>query len=292
MKRFKLFFHCTAVVFAVGLISSCSGAGGDVSRLVEERDSLRDVSRQQYERLGRLDSLIVTINTSLDTIAVGEAGIFVDGVQEGAPDTKQQILGNIDRLASLIAKQKSQIEELESRLGNADGQGNSDANAKALIANFKKQLEQKDRQIAALKEELSQKNADISRLNQRIGLQSQTIAELDRRNAAQIKALKRQDAMLNHCYMTIGTKNDLQAKGIVKKGKILPQASLDPSKFSKVDIRRFTEIQFTAKRPRIITPMPESSYEIIKGGKNEYTLRITNPTAFWKVSNFLVIQTN
>lgn len=294
MKTSKITSFCLlSVLFTTTLFSSCGGSGGDLVRIVEERDSLKNISQQQHSQLENINGLIMTINQSLDTIAAGESKIFVNGVSEGSPNEKQQILSNIDRLSSLIARQKSQIENYEAKLANQDdGNTTTNKNANALIANFKRQLEEKDRQITALKQELSAKNADISRLTQRVGLQSQTIAELDRRNAAQNQALKRQDAMLNHCYMTIGTKKTLQAKGIIKKNRIVPQASLDRSKFSKVDIRRFREIQFTGKRPRILTPMPESSYELITDGKNNYTLKITNPTAFWKISNYLIIQTD
>lgn len=283
----SLWFFIIGVVFFAG----CKNSNADLTKLIAERDSLRDVSKQQSYRLSKLDTLITSINESLDTIAVGEAGLFINGVSEG-PNKKTQILGNIDRLSSLISKQREEIENLEKRLANSDEEAPVDANISTMISNFKRQLAEKDRQIAALKQDISQKDADISRMSQRIGLQTQTIAELDKRNAAQTEALKRQDAMLNHCYMTIGTKKELENKGIIKKGKILPQSSLDRNKFSKVDIRSFTEIQFTAKRPKILTPMPESSYTLITDGKNSYTLQITNPTHFWNISNYLVIQTD
>lgn len=280
------------ILITVGFAQCGSSSSGDLARLVEERDSLRDISQQQNRRLSRLDTLINSINESLDTIAAGEAGLFVNGVSEG-PNKKDQIMGNISRLSSLIEKQRTDIENLEKKLASEEQAGEPiDKNMAGLIAGFKKQLAEKDRQIAALKEELNQKNADINRMSQRIGLQSQAIAELDRRNAAQNEALKRQDAMLNHCYMAKGTKKELEQKGIIKKGKLQPQASLDRSKFMKVDIRSFTEIQFNAKRPRILTAMPQSSYTITTDGSNSYTLHITNPTDFWKMSNYLVIQTD
>lgn len=279
------------IILALPVLSfvSCNG-GADLNRLIEERDSLRDLSAQQTRRLSRLDTLISSINVSLDTIASGEAGIFVNGVSE-ATDKKGQILGNISRLSTLIEKQRAQIELLEKRYVQSEDEEIPDDNIRRMIDNFKRQLADKDKQIAALKEEISRKDADISRMSQRIGLQTQTIAELDKRNAAQTEALKRQDAMLNHCYMAIGTKKELEKKGIIKKGKVQPNSSFDRSNFAKVDIRTFTEIQFNAKRPRILTPMPSESYSLTTDGNKTYTLHITNPTNFWKVSNYLVIQT-
>ena len=104
--------------------------------------------------------------------------------------------------------------------------------------------------------------------------------------------MKKQDAMLNQCYMVVGSKKDLEKKGVVKKGRLIAQNALDRSKFSKVDIRRFVELTFSAKRPRILTDMPENSYELTTDGDGNFTLSIINPTTFWSVSNYLVIQTD
>lgn len=285
-------YNCLIILSAIiATLGSCGRSGSEIASIVEERDSLRNISEKQTRRLANLDTLILAINEGLDTIARGEAGIFINGVTEGV-NTKDEIFANINRLSQVIEQQRKQLDKFEKHLiEDEEEHGKKDPGLSALVNNYRKQLAEKDRQIAVLKEELSKKNADISQLNNRIGLQTKTIAELDRRNAAQNEALRRQDEMLNFCYMTIGTKKELEKKGIIRKGKVIAQSSLDRTKFSRVDIRKFTEIQFNAKRPRILTPMPENSYELTTDGNGSYTLKIGNPTAFWGMSNYLIIQT-
>ena len=60
--------------------------------------------------------------------------------------------------------------------------------------------------------------------------------------------------------------------------------------FTKVDIRTFTEVTINSGNPKILTQMPASSYRIEKG-KGSSILYILDPTAFWSVSNYLIIQT-
>lgn len=92
--------------------------------------------------------------------------------------------------------------------------------------------------------------------------------------------------------MVIASKKELEKRGIIKKGRLIAQNALDRSKFAKVDIRKLREISFSARKPKLLTTMPESSYELTTDGNQNYTMKITNPTAFWSISNYLVIQTN
>ena len=168
-----------------------------------------------------------------------------------------------------------------------------------MISHLKEQLNTKNIQIAQLKEELEKKNVDIARLQEQvesqrltINTQTATINELNQRTQRQGEALARQDAILNNGYVLIGSRDDLKRKGILKKGKIVADAALDRSKFAKVDIREWREVSFTAKRPRILTNMPASSYEITTTGNRNFTLTVKNPSDFWRISTYLVIQTD
>ena len=170
---------------------------------------------------------------------------------------------------------------------------------KSLIAHLQQQITEKNAHIARLKKELENKDIDIARLqekvesqNRTISSQATTITELTTRAQKQGEALAKQDAMLNNGYVLIGSKDDLKRKGIIKKGRLVSEAALDRSKFYQVDIRKWREISFTAKKPKILTNMPSTSFIIVTNGKREFTLKITNPADFWRISNYLVIQTD
>lgn len=257
-------------------------------QLVEERDSLRQINKEQNERLDSYGKTIATLNETLDSIAYHEKMLFVSNNEE-MPVTKESIKNNLMRFEALLKKQSDKIRRLEHQLSERN---DSNAKSLSLIAHLKEQLHAKNIQIAQLKEELEKKNVDIARLQTQVESQRSTISELNQRTQRQVEALARQDAMLNNGYVLIGSKDDLKRKGILKKGRIVADAALDRSKFAKVDIRQWREISFTAKRPRILTDMPTSSYEITTTGDKNFTLTVKNPSDFWRISSYLVIQTD
>lgn len=283
-------------LFAVGgmiLFGSCgnSRSTDEVVRIIAERDSLRQKNEVQQRRMENLNNILGVINTSIDSITQGENIIRININSEGKLN-RADALQNIKNLAQLIDNQKLRIAQLEEQINNSEYMDGLDSNVQQIILNYKAQIAQKEQEISNLRQLLEQKNIDIAQLQSRLGAQANRIEELGRLNVIQNEALSRQDAMLNQCYMRVGDKKTLEQLGIVKKGKIVASGALDRSKFSKVDIRSFTELEFDAKRPRILTSMPENSYILTTNGKNHYSLQITNPSEFWSISNYLVIQTN
>ena len=281
--------------FVALLICSCGNSGNEIMKLVEERDSLRRVNRKQVERLDNYSKTIETLNETLDSIAYQENMIFFNDNDE-MPITKENVKHNLMRFEALLKKQGDKIKLLERQLSESN---DSNAQSLSLISHLKEQLNAKNILIAQLKEEVEKKNVDIARLQEQmesqrltISTQTATISELNRRTQRQGEALARQDAMLNNGYVLIGSKDDLKRKGILKRGKIVADAALDRSKFAKVDIREWREISFTAKRPRMLTNMPSSSYEITTTGNRNFTLTIKSPSDFWRISTYLVIQTD
>jgi hypothetical protein len=58
--------------------------------------------------------------------------------------------------------------------------------------------------------------------------------------------------------------------------------------FTKVNIEQFTTINIGAKKAKILTNHPTSSYKLV-GDKPVDRLDIKNPDDFWSVSKYLVI---
>ena len=273
---------------------SCVNSNREIIKLVDERDSLRQVILAQGAKLDNYGNTIETLNATLDSIAYQENILFsINGEQ---PITKEDVKHNLMRFETLLKRQGDKIDQLEKQLQESK---DSNAHSLSLISHLKEQLKEKNEQIAQLQEEIKKKNVDLARLqeiveSQKLTINSQTttISELSQRTQRQSEALARQDAILNNGYVLIGTKEDLKRKGILRNGKIVADASLDRSKFAKVDIRNWREISFTAKRPRILTTMPSSSYEITTAGNHNFTLTVKNPSDFWRISSYLVIQTD
>lgn len=294
MRNSSTFVLIPILLMGLVVVTSCGHSAVEIATIVSERDSLRQVTENQNHRLETFTEILNVVNANLDSIATQEDQLFVNLNTdiENQPLTKDQLLNKVNSLDDLIQRQKKKIANLEDSIKTHKSRYNGDDNMIEIITTLKRQLAQKDVQIANLREVLAQKDFDIQALQETTTRQLNTINQLTLRNEQQQDALKRQDAALNLGYVAIGTKKELQSKGIIRKERIVAQNALDRSKFSKVDIRRFTEMSFSAKRPKILTSMPESAYELITDGNKNFTLRITNPTAFWSISNYLVIQTD
>lgn len=293
-----IFKRCTsgisAFVVAV-MFCGCNGSNGDVMQLVAERDSLKATIEKQKDDLNAINVLVATINQSLDSISVQEGLVFVSNSEK--PVSRVEALKNLERYEYVLNNQREKIDSLENELKKKAKTDTKELNG--LITHMKSQLAQKDEQIALLRTELSKKDVNLASLRRQVALQrdriaSQTeaIANLDQKTKAQSEALSRQTEMMNQCYVLFGTKKELKGKGIISKKKLVADAALDKSKFTKVDVRDYREVTFTAKNPKVLTNMPQSSYVLQSNGSRSYTLRITNVTAFWSISNYLVIQTD
>lgn len=290
--------NTTRVVFAGLLllcVSSCNNnGGGDLMKLVAERDSLKAKSEKAEKQLTAVNSMVATLNSALDSISVEEGLLFVS---KGSETTlsRADAIKNLERFEAIVRHQQKRIADLEASMAEEK----PDESLMGLVNHLKEQIASKDAEIGRLRKQLQDKDVDIAQLRRyvetqrsQIKQQSEAIAELDRRSQSQTEALKRQDEVINNCYVLLGSKKDLKRKGVLKKNSIVSEALMDKSKFAKVDIRKWREITFEARRPRILTNMPSSAYMLTTSGGSSFTLRITNPTAFWSISNFLVIQTD
>lgn len=291
ISKIKIALALSSIPF---VLYSCGHSNQEIIKLVEERDSLRQVQKVQEGKLDNYSKTIETLNATLDSIAYQEKMLFTSSGE--IPVTKEDVRHNLMRFETLLKKQGEKIMQLEKQLAESN---DSNTHSLSLIAHLKEQLNEKNIRIAQLMGELEKKNVSIARLQElvesqktTINTQSATISELNQRTQRQSEALARQDAILNNGYVLIGSKDDLKRKGVLKKGKIVADASLDRSKFAKIDIRKWREINFTAKRPRILTNMPSSSYEITTSGNRNFTLTVKNPSDFWRISSYLIIQTD
>lgn len=272
----------------------CGQSDKGLMALIAERDSIKQVNDEQTRRLTRINAMLETVNSTVDSIVAKEGLLFVN-VQGDVPLTRADVLNNLENYERLLKHQSEKLDRLQKEMENAD----ESESTSGLVSMLRNEIAVKDAMIAKLKEELKHKDVNIAQLRNQLASQNsiiqrheETIAGLNQVNRIQTVALARQDEALNFCYVLVGTKKDLERKGVVKKGKLLSDGALDRSKFAKVDIRKYRELPFSAKKPRILTNMPQQSYTLTKVGKKEFVLKINNPSDFWRISNYLVIQTD
>ena len=173
---------------------------------------------------------------------------------------------------------------------------NQSAQLKKAIENLTAELNQKTQRIEELQTELASKNIRIQELDAAVteltGQNNALVAD----NQAKQQTMAQQDKALNAAWFVFGTKKELKEQniltdtGLFKKGKVMEDADVNLNYFTKIDIRTTTEIPLYSKSVEILTTHPEGSYFFEEDAKEQKVLKITNPTEFWSISKYLVIQ--
>lgn len=293
--RHIIFAGATALLLCAGM-ASCNG--GKTKQMQAEIDSLHLSDSLHQEDVKQMADFVNVMSAGLDSISAQEGLIKQMGGREGRLD-KAQMRTQLQGLAELLRNQRARITALETEMaGNNSAYGQR---IKKLIAYYKSQLDEKDKQIAELQTQLNDKNANIAQLTESVNSLTSTNTQLQNtvENQSQTMESQRstiaeQDETIHTGFVAIGTSKELKATGVIKGGflakKKVDSNNLNPENFSKVDIRNYNDVRLNSNNPTIMTQMPASSYEIVKNGNGTSTLHIKDPNLFWSVSKFLVVK--
>lgn len=288
-QRFTKLMSVFALVLSYGLFSCTNNKSTKDTNLESQMDSIIEDNHQ-------LNLVINTLAASMDSIIVQEGNILTTTTKDGIEiPTRIQALENISLFKELLNRQRMSIAQLQDSIKLLSSASSDKINK--IIAFYEKQIDEKEMTIAQLQKQLEDKDVDISNLRTHVSSLNEDVTTLTMKNKEQEEILKIQDNIINECYVMIGTKKDLQKAGVLTssgifKNKQLNMSNFNPASFDKVDIRNFTELSINGKRPVILTQMPKNSYTLEKISEKSYLLKITNPTSFWSISNFLIIQYN
>ena len=293
MKRNYAYLSAVMMVVASITLYSCNNGKQEIDKLQQRIDSLEKVDVERINDMKDLTGFITALSDGLDSIAAQEDMLFTNKGVEGVYIDRKQLKLNLEMFEEKLIQQKQRISQLSDSLKS---RGSRIEVLNGLVKHLNLQLDEKNKMIQNLKSELEKKNVNLAQLKSKVSSLSESNTQLVEKTEQQLQAIMAQDEILNECYVKIGTKKELKAGGyatggFLKKTKV-NHNSLQKDKFMKVDIRTFREITINSKSPKILTQMPSSSYQWVKSGNGTTTLQITDPTTFWSVSNFLIIQTN
>ena len=292
MRKKRLFLVWSFVIACLCYVSCSDNNQQNVDLLNKQIDSLQRENARKDGDINDMMSFVGVLADGLDSIAKQEEILFYTNKgKEGIMVDRQQLKKNLEMFENTLANQKKRIAQLVDSL---KARGKSLNKLTSLVTYLNQQLEEKNALIKSLRTDLDNKNVNIAQLQRRVSSLSEDNSRLSEKVEKQVKALTAQAEVINECYVKIGTKKQLTELGIIsggflKKTKVNHNA-IQKDKFMRVDIRTFTEIPIPSSDPKILTQMPASSYRIEKN-KGTSTLYITDPTAFWSVSNYLIIQT-
>lgn len=164
-----------------------------------------------------------------------------------------------------------------------------------MVDYLSQQLEAKEARINSLLVEINNKNKDIAQLTANVDALKSEMTEVNKKNEMLSTAVVEQTKMLNEGHVLIGDKKKLQEIGILTKGNLLKKSKFNPDNVNlgyceTIDISQIRNIPLNSKKPKILSPVPSGSYNIVDAQDGGKMLVINDPTSFWSLSNILVIQ--
>ena len=283
MKKLAVLIVCAAV------LASCDGLKGGSKDLKAENDSLL---MELTQRNAELDEMMGTFNEIQEGFRqINDAENRVDlqrgTITENSTNAKQQIASDIEFITKQMEENKAQIAKLQAMLKSSK---NNSAQMKKAVESLTQELVAKQQRIEELQAELASKNIRIQELDAAVSGLAADKETLAAENEAKAKTVAEQDKAINAAWFVFGTKSELKSQKILQSGDVLKNADFNKDYFTQIDIRTTKEIKLYSKRAELLTTHPAGSYELVKDDKGQLTLKITNPTEFWSISRYLVIQ--
>lgn len=286
MKKNLLMIGALAAV----VMSACSG---NEKKLDEDSAKIAELSAQYTEANNFNDSLLLLmgdIYTGLDSINQQEGLLYNTGGGEGI-DRREEIRKNLSSIRARLAANKKLLDDLQAKAA-ASGKENTILNR--TIETLKQRLAEQDQKISQLTAELEKAQGQISELNTKVAEGEQKLEEANTATEVAKAETVAAENEANKVYYAIGTNKELKQQGLLEKKflgstKVL-QGDFNQSYFTAADKRTLSSIPTGAKKAEIKTNMPSDSYEIVGEKDGPKTIKITNPSKFWSLSPYLVIE--
>ena len=284
MKKIKHFAFFVIIILTNFLLSNCSKGSDDSENSI--KDSIENVSGNLNGKLNEKDAAIQELVSSFNEIqenlnAIKEKEKIISKVtSDGDVKSKEdQIKEDIQSIYDLMAKNKDRIASLSKKLKNSKLKIEG---LEKMIENMQATLNLKDSEIEELKTKIEGLNVELSNLT------------------TNYKAVENESnqktEIINTAFYAIGTSKELKENNVItKEGGIIglgktTKLSSDFNKeyFTKINIEKTTSINLGAKKIKMLTTHPSSSYKLV-GEKPIEKLEITNTKEFWSASKYLVI---
>jgi len=284
MKKIKHLAFFVIIILTNFLVSNCSKGSDESENSI--KDSVENVSGNLNGKLNEKDAAIQELVSSFNEIqenlnTIKEKEKIISKVtSDGDVKSKEdQIKEDIQSIYDLMAKNKDRIGSLSKKLKNSKLKIEG---LEKMIENMQATLNLKDSEIEELKTKIEGLNVELSSLT------------------TNYKAVENESnqktEIINTAFYAIGTSKELKENNVItKEGGIIglgktTKLSSDFNKeyFTKINIEKTTSINLGAKKIKMLTTHPSSSYKLVSEKPIE-TLEITNTKEFWSASKYLVI---
>jgi 23S rRNA U2552 (ribose-2'-O)-methylase RlmE/FtsJ len=272
----------------IPLLFACGrSAKKEAEALKAQNDSLMAQTMQKDEAINEFIATVNDIQGTLDTIKMKEniINLSTDKAGELKLSAKEQIKSDIISIYALMQKNKQQLDDLTRKLKNSNMKVGE---LQKLVDRLQKDIAAKNTEIEILRDKLARLNIVIEETNMRVDTLTGVVKTQGSKLKDQSQTIAAQDAALNTAYYIIGTAKDLKKNGVIGKGdKILPDFNKDL--FTKIDIRKVSEVSILSKRAKVLSNHPTASYKLAGDKKMIQSLQIVDYKSFWSNVKYLVI---
>ena len=300
MRKILYFVAALVVMAGIASMSSCKKDKAEVAKVNQDSidnlaltDSLATIRAEK----DTLAALMMEVSDGMNQILDMQNQMSVENLNSDSPDKKIQLRNNILAIQQGIVEQKQRVAQLEKRLKQSTNY--SDA-MKKQIASLKQQLDHQESIINSLTAQLQAAHVTIKNLNTKVdSLNTENAHVTSAYNSASARAqeeTQRANNLVNEmnvCYYVVGSKKELKRQkiietGFLKKTRVM-EGDFTQSYFTKADKRTLNRIALHSKKAEIMSRHPSGSY-VVEGEGGQKVLKITNPSRFWELSNYLVVK--
>lgn len=279
------------IIVAAGILmmSACGNQNQNESntRLQQQVDSLQTIVDNKDSELNDIIVTMTEVQNGIRRIAEAEGRVTVaDGNQENV-SSRAIIRDNMEYICEAMQQNRELVAQLREKLNASRFKADK---LKNLVDGLQSQVESQNLRIQELQASLVEKDSTILAQTMRIDSLSQNVASLTESARENDGTMVRQEKQINNAWFVFGTKAELKEQGILKGGEVLKDAGFNKDYFTEIDIRQVKNIKTYSKSVRLLTTHPDGSYMLAKDAKGYYELHISNPSRFWSVSKYLVMQ--
>ncbi len=290
MKSKKILLGIFASVALV--FTSCNNIEEERARSQKTIDSLQSIVDSKNDEMNQFFETLNEIEDNLAKVTskFGSVEELRRGKTEIKNDVKMKINDQINDINSMLVANKQRLNALNKKLADSKVENTT---LKEYVEKLQNRISEQENEIQTLVTELEQKNIIIETLNT-------NVVELTKSNTEKEQIIAKQIADANRAYFIIGTYKELKEAGVVNKTggfiglgkKQQVTNNMNTDLFTQIDKTTTNVIDIEREKVKVLSKHPEGSYELVMNDDDVcMSLKIDNPTEFWKYTDYLVITT-
>jgi len=292
IERIVIAVLLLAIVVAGGIILNKKSQ--TIQNLYTEKANLNTTLETRDSVVNDLISSFNEIEDSLTFINEKRGQLKLEA-REGKKNQKEAIIADISLMNKMLEASSKKIDELNRKLKSS---GIDIRSFKNRIAKLNQNIEEQNKNILALKTDLEKRDAKIAEMSDQMTQLETNIALKSDSLVQKSQVIAQQDSRLNKAYFASGTAKELEENGVLtREGGFLGlgkhtalKNNLNNSYFTELDQRNTLSFPIFSKKAKVITEHPDSSYRFVYQDNLIAYLEIENPSEFWKVSKYAVVE--